>query len=249
MEPFVVDWEEFKGFFSRNVSSIDLEYIEIADKYRVKMLHRGFVISLKRDLLKGDSDTAEFEAQLKPHGNISRATRTRMTTCRIGRRSNYRYISFTTAKDQQFDNTDYKEQDFGDVTYTMLDSSGLPTTDNALARETHISFMPTYDFEVSGGLIDIPTDLGSVDLDLWELHVVGAPKIPQAYGGEFPFFANSRLKFNRGMRVGMDESLNPAEVSGEASPYAREILIVIKHPLGAQREFQIMIKVFREPIV
>ena len=239
-------WDEYKSFYDQNKTHTEMSYIEHSDRYDIWSDFRDVKVMVS-NLQKSSTEGQEFESTYKAQANQPRFDRVRITTCQAGRRSNYRYISFTTARDQQFDNTDFKERDFGDVTYSMLDAAGLPTTDNSLARETHISFQPTYDYEVSGGMIDIPADLGSTDLDLWELHVVAAPKIPAAYGGEFPFFANSRLKFNRGMRIGMDESLNPAEISGAASPYAREILIVIKHPLGAQREFQVMIKIFRSP--
>lgn len=237
-------WSDIKYFHSSNRLASELCYVELQDKYIIWVQWKG--VKLTHTLFKDSDDMTEFVTSYKPLANIQRAERMRIVTCQFGRRTNYRYISFTTAHDQYFDNTDYLERDFGDVTYTLKDANGNTTTNNSLAIETHISFLPTYDFEISGGVIDIPVDLGTSDLDLWELHVVAAPRIPAAHGGQFPFFANNRLKFNRGMRIGMDESLNPAEMSGAASIYAREILIIIKHPIGTQREFQIMLKLFRE---
>jgi len=237
-----VTWSELKNAYSVAPSSFDLRYVELDNRYLIWFDNHGLL--LQCTMFKDDDNLQDFENNYKPSANIPRAERVRITTCQIGRRTNYRYITFKTADDQNFDNTDYLERDFGDVTYTMKDSNGDVTTVNAEAIETHISFLPSYDYEISGGVIDIPSDLQG-DLDKWELHVVAAPQITEQNGGCFPFFANNRLKFNRGMRVGMDEGINPAEMNGSASSLAREIAIIIKHPAGVQHEFQVMYKIYR----
>jgi hypothetical protein len=234
-------WEEVKHFFDDNKPAAKLAYVELSDRYEVWASYRD--VSIRCRVVK-DSEVLEQFTPYIPQANISEASPVRITTCRIGRALHDRFIAFKTATiGAPFDNTDWRGQDWGDVSYLMKDSTGATTTDPTLATESWLSFFPSWDYEVSGGHLDVPSELTG-DLDLWEGHIVGAPDIPVSYGGSKQFVCNPRLKWFRGIRLPIEADLNPKDVSGAVSAYARKILLVVKHPQGAVAEFQLRLKLF-----
>lgn len=239
-----VSWELLKNFIDQNSSVLQVSYIDLGDRYDVWGQLRGYTI-ITKDLLKGGSECSDFETCYKLRANIQEADRVRITTCRIGRTLHDRFITFVTSDQDNFDNSDWKKQDLGDVTYSMKDADGNTTTDNSLACETHISFYPQWDYEISGGHIDVPLSLSGNNDDLWEIHVVGAPDIPVESGGSKQFVCNPRVKWCKGQKLCIDADLNPKDVTGAVNQYARKILVLVMHPVGAQSEFQVRLKLYR----
>jgi hypothetical protein len=236
-----ISWQELRDFYDSNKPAAELSMLELNDRYHVWAEWHGLKI-MCRDLFKDDA--SEFETTYKNHCNTQRPERVRIVTCQVGRRTHYRYIIFQTAVLNGFDNTNWKNEDYGDITHTMKDVNGNTTTDGSLAVQTILDFSPTFDYEISGGTFDIPSTLGG-NQALWEAFVLGGPDIPRAYGGEVEYLANNRLSKTTGKQLIMDESLNPAEITGEVSTLARKIRIIIKHPQGEQAEFQLMFKLYR----
>lgn len=239
----LLPWSDFKIAYA-SAPKRYLAYISIENKYITWFNLFGVMIKCDELFKDGRTETTEFETSYIPLANPAEAEQTRIVNCQIGRKLHDRYVTFTTADDQNFDNTDENQVSYGDVTYWLRDANGDLTTVNGEAVQTIMDFMPTWDYEVSGGYLFIPAVLPT-PVSAWELHIIGAPDIPAEYGGSLPFVANPRISFRAGDYFFLDSSLNPANVSGEVSPYARKIRWIISHPLGAQAEFQLNMKVFR----
>ena len=190
---------------------------------------------------------------------------TRTVNCQKGRKLHARYISFITASNQTFDNTGINNQDFGDVTYKMykwVEGSRVETTTDSEAEETWIIFVPPFSYEICGGDVDVPEDLPvdqQADLDLWELHVAANMTLDIVTSGTVPrtdLIANPRAKFKKGKNVGVDSTLNPAEMpyNDPAQSYpltgglpypTNEICLVVKHPAGKQAEFRLHLQLYK----
>jgi len=252
------------------------EYYQIQDeaerqKFAIDSSTLDYINPTTNDPVKaivndGTDDLDFEEGVVWLSGNYTEATvlnriEARTVNCISGRKLHARYISFKTADDQNFDNTGINNQDFGDVTYKMykwVNDSRVLTTTESEAEETWIIFQPAFSFEISGGDVDVPATLSGTE-DLWELHVAGNMTLDIATSGAVPridLIANPRCKFKKGQNVGVDSSLNPAEMpynDPSASypltgglPYpTNEIVLVIKHPAGAQAEFQLHLQLYK----
>lgn len=239
-----VPWSQIKQANDNNKILHKISYLDDGSKYTVWVFFQGLTL-ICDSLFKGGEEATEFEANYKALANVPEANLVRITTNRTGRRFHDRYITFTTATTGgAFDNTDWKDRDFADLTYIMVDSNGQVTTDGSLAKETWLDWEPPYDYEISGGWVCVP-DLLPVDENAWEIHVVAVPDIPQQYGGEIMLIANPRLKWSRDSRLAIDASLNPAEMRYDTTYHTNKLRFVIKHPVGAQCEMQLNIKVFK----
>lgn len=245
-----ISWDELKSFYSLNSKTSLLNYIDLAKYYLVICEFRQ--IKLHTKLFKNQDETTDFETNFKALCNKNEAERVRITTNRLGRKLHDRYITFTTSKLDSIDNTDYNEINYGDITYAMkkveiIDNirTVTTTTNESECKETWLDFEPPYDIEISAGYVTVPQDLAGSDDNAWEIHVVGAPDIPQAYGGSIHFIANPRLKWNRGQVLFLDATLNPAEIPYHPTMHTGKIRFIIKHPVGAQSEMQLNLKVFR----
>lgn len=241
-----LSWNEYKSFFNANKTHTEISYIEHVDRYDIWSEFRGLKIVVS-NLQKTSDDGADFEANYKPLANAPRFDRTRITTCMAGRKAHYRYITFTTASQDSFNDDDEAGTPLGGTSYVMYDASNQVTTVNADAVRTELVFHPDFDYEISGGKLCIPSSLSGNNDNAWEAFVIGAPQIPKEFGGSVRFLNNNRLKWDKGGTIMMDEQLNPAEISGAVSPAARRISVIITHPAGAQSEFQIMFKLYKDP--
>jgi hypothetical protein len=235
----VVTWDIMKSFYQNNKGAY-LNYVDLGQSYYIWLCFREQKLYLP-SLEKGGA--SDFETNFKSLCNISQANEVRLRTCRYGRKQHCRFVSVVTASQDNFDNTDYLDVDYGDVTYTMIDASRNVTVVNSEAKETWIDWMPQYSYEVRGGSVYIPTEL-SGDLNAWEIHVVGAPDIPKEYGGCLNFLANPKIKWNRGAKVECNSELDPAEVTYIPGMPANKIRFIFKHPVGAQIEFQIHLNLY-----
>lgn len=238
-----VSYEEFTSFVDSLGDSVHIAHANFGTYCLAWSQYRGLIISTR--VREDDSHWADFQSNIMPRSNRLEADRVRITTCRIGRKLSSRYISFSTASPTSMDNTDSAGVDFGDVTYTMRKGDGTVTTNTAEAEQTVIDFHPTFNFEIAGGIIFMPSALSGSNDDAWEMHVIGAPDISAAYGGSIPFIANNRIKWIKGSRLDLDANLNPAEVSGDVTALARKIRFIFLHPAGAQSEFQINIRIYK----
>lgn len=239
----IVEWGQLKAFFDSNDGSV-LNYVEFSSYYYVWIYYQGHNIYMPQ-LLKSNSEGIDFEANYKAKANIGKAVETRITNCRYGLLAHNRYISLTTSDQDNFDNTDWRDVDYGDVTYTMKDVEGNTTLDNDLCKETWLDVeFPYLAYDVVGGKVYIPSVLGG-DENLWELHVIAAPDVPAAYGGDIHFIANPRLKWAKGTWVSEDSSLNPAELGYDSVYHSGTIRFIFKHPVAAQTEFQTHLKIFK----
>ena len=97
-------------------------------------------------------------------------------------------------------------------------------------------------FSLIGRIDDLAQDIESLQLDedIWEVHAVGLPDIPKAYGGEVEFVSNPCLKFRKGKTVNINARLNPKELKyNDPIPGTNKFRFVLKHPAGATSEFQL----------
>lgn len=233
-------WTELKNFYDANKPLASLNYINIGEAYYIWSEFRTVTIFCKI-YQNSTEEFIEFQTYL-PFCNIKEAEKVRVTNCKIGRKLHDRYVTFTTAKaTDNIDNTDYNDQSYGDIVYTMRNVNKEITTFEEDCKETWLDFMPLYNYEVSSGFLYVPS---TVTTDDWEVHIIGVPDIPANQGGCVNFIANPHLKWNAGEYLFLDSSMNPAELL--YSPYGtNKIRIIIKHPLGAQEQFQLNIKVFK----
>jgi len=243
---FVCAWSCMKNFYDNNKNTF-MNYFETPSYYYVWLEFRGQKFYVP-ELDKTDprsTEQADFEDNYKSLCNTPEAIKTRISNCKIGRKLHDRYITFTTSSQDSYDNTDYKEDDYGDVTYIMKDVDGNTTTDESLCKETWIDWEPSFDYETTGGAIFIPDSLSGNDDNAWEIHVVCAPDVPEANGGCIQFIANPRIKWVKGSWLRVDASLNPAEVLCDPTYHSHKIRFIVKHPVSASTEFQINLRLYK----
>lgn len=243
----VVTWSQLKAFYNSTKPSTRMFYIDLTTHYYVWLSitdHKIYVPVVE----KGTADSDDFEDNFKALCNIPEAFLTRITTCRVGNTLHERYISFTTSSQDSYDNTDYNNVNIGDIVYTMkkwVSGSPVTTTVNSECEETWIDWEPSYDIEIMGGLLDVPTELSGSNDNAWEVHIVAAPDVPVAYGGCIQLVTNPRLKWSKGRQIGVDAALNPKVIKYDPVYHSGKIRTILKHPAGAQTEFQLNFKVFR----
>jgi len=315
----VLTWDELKNFYTEvgggNRSYIN--YVEFSEHYYVWLTFRDQKLYIPH-LGKNTTEGTDFETNFKSKCNIPEAPRTRITTNQLGRKLHSRFITFMTSSKDNYDNTDWRDNPYGDLTYTMFDPEGNVTLNDSECKETWIDWMPDYDYEVAGGSLFIPPELanrvisvdnisvtgsealvsstghglrakgmitisgadqpeyngvkkvsevidedtfkypitgspedatGTIQLeegdDAWEIHAVGVPDFPAAYGGDVHFIANPRIKWMKNSHLYIDANLNPAELKYGGVMPTNKIRFVVKHPLGAQTEFQLNLKVYK----
>ena len=219
-------------------------YIDTTTKYIVISQVGNFDIYC--EIRKNDTTNKnDFENNYKDENLWSGNERVRTTNCKIGRNLHARYINLTTADQDNYDNTDWEDNDFNDITYIMKDSNGDTTTTNAQAKETWLDFEPSWNYEVCGGKLFVPSTLAGSNDDAWEIHVVGVPDISAQNGGSISFIANPRIKWLKGNIVEVDSTTNPAEMVYNATYHTNKIRFCFKHPVGAQSEFQLKITCYK----
>ena len=246
----VLTWTQLKGYYSTVSSACQMNFIDLGSYYYIWLTFRDQKFYIPK-LVKNTSEALEFETSYKSKCNIPESPRIRITTNRSGRRLHDRYITFKTSSWEQsgeeaWDNTDWKDQDYQDVIYTMKDVSGNTTLIDSECKETWIQIEPKHDFEISGGSVFVPEVLGDgTKDDEFEIHVIGVPTIPQNLGGEIHFVSNPRIKWLKSKWLLLDASLNPAEMKYNATYHTNRVLFLIKHPVGSKTEFQINLKLFK----
>lgn len=159
IEEIILTWEEMKTYYDNLGSKLAfINFFEFEDYYYIWMTFRDQKFYLPK-LFKGTPECSDFETNYKYKSNIPEAPRIRITTNQLGRRMHSRFITFETSDQDNYDNTDWKDNPYNDVTYTMVDPEGNITLDPKLCKETYIDWMPSYDYELSGGTLFIPKEL------------------------------------------------------------------------------------------
>lgn len=244
----VLEWTQFYSLWLSVKAFAHTYCVDCGDKYFVWLLLNGSEVYCP-NIVKNTADCTSFETYMKPSCNPNEALRIRVTTCKLGRAMHQRYIAFTTALPGSVDNTNYLENDYGDVTYTMKKrtlSNGVytwtTTTNSSECNETWVDWEPTFDYEIFKGELDIAKTLVG---DAWECHVIAVPDVPANYGGCIELVSNPRIKWKAGTSIGIDASLNPKEMRYSATLHSNKIRAIIKHPAGANSEFQLCLSVFK----
>jgi hypothetical protein len=158
-------WTQLKTFYDTVSKVASLNYFDFGTYYYIWLTYRDQKFFTPM-LTKNTEDGDDFEANYKSKCNVPEFPRIRNTTCKAGRRLHLRFISFTTADQNNMDNTDWAEQDFGDLTYIMKDLAGNTTTVNADAKETWLALEPMFNYEIIGGRLFIPAILGERSLSI-----------------------------------------------------------------------------------
>lgn len=243
---FVCQWTCMKNFLATNPLAT-LNYFETPLYYYLWISFRDQKFYIPQ-LTKSTDDCTDFETNYKAIANTQEAPKVRITTCKLGRKLHSRYVSFTTSDQDNFDNTDWNEEDYGDIVYKMykwVNDERVLTTTGTEAEETWIDFEPEWSYEICSGSVTIPDSLTGEEQNLWELHVIAVPDVPEIYGGSVNFIANPKLKFNTGETIGIDSSMHPAELLHSDTYHTNKLRFIFKHPAGAQSEFQIQFKLYR----
>jgi len=182
----VVEWSELKAFYASVSKIAYINFVEFDSHYYIWLTFRDQKMYVPF-LEKGTDDSTDFETNYKAICNIPEAPRFRITTNRLGRKLHSRFITFMTSSQDNFDNTDWRENPYGDLSYIMLDINGLPTADNSLCKETYIDWMPTYNYEVAGGSLYIPPTLGSRTLSIQSITASGEYAVVTAAGHQIRY--------------------------------------------------------------
>jgi hypothetical protein len=240
-----VSWYDLKNFIVTNYAlPLQVSHAELSDRYSVWVEWRGLRLET-HNIYKDSTEAEDFVTNIKPISNLPQSNLSRVTTNKFGRRLHDRYISITTAAEtNKYDNTDYKDVDYGDITYVLKDINGETTLVGAEAKETHIIFEPTFDYEIFLGEVYIPSELPGNNDNAWECHAVAVPDVTANLGGCIQLIANPRLKWSKGGKIGKSV-FNPAELKYSVTLHTNKILIIFKHPVGSQCEFQINLALFK----
>ena len=205
------------------------------------------------DKATNDADLAEFEASfratanrtLEPRASDGRLT-VRQTTANRTTNFKLRAVSFFTSTSGSVHNVNpITDADYGDVTMVLYDAAGAPTSVQANAVKTVIDFEPTYNYEVIGGFIDLPSALKDGTTNQWFIAAIGVPDYPPAYYGQVDFVNEANLEAVTNQRVvsdGRAVSFMPYNFDG--MPHTNRMRFIVKHPAGAQQRFQIYIETF-----
>ena len=242
----VITWTQMKSFYDSISSTCMLNYIDLTCHYYIWLKFQDQKMYVPA-LVKGTAECTQFEASYKSKCNIAEWPRVRTTTCKSGRKMHNRFVTFKTAcsdPEWQFDNTDENNNDFNDLTYIMKDASGHTTTDFTICKETWLDWMPSWDYELSGGSFFVPSTLPG-NLDDWEVHVIAVPDIPAQYGGYIRFISNPRIKWllNGSLEIVSDN--NPSELKYSATYKTNKIRFIVKHTMGQSSEFQFSLRLFK----
>lgn len=185
----VLTWSEMKYFYEHigGGNKIFINFVEFESHYYVWLSFRDQKMFVPH-LSKETDDAVDFEENYKASSNVAEAPRIRVTTNKLGRKLHSRFITFMTSDQDNYDNTDWQENPYGDLTYTMLDLEGNITTSNSECKETYVDWMPEYDFEMAGGSLFIPVSLDERTLSITSITSEGGVATATA--------PNHKLRFN-----------------------------------------------------
>lgn len=130
-----------------------------------------------------------------------------------------------------------------DVTMTCYDSGGAVTTDPTQAVKTVLDFEPTYNYEVIGGWVDLPSGLiGGTTGSYW-VSCIGVPDIPSAYGGSIPFVYPVNLEHAFTQKV-VSDGRATQYLTYDPVHHTSKLRWIFLHPVSSGFGLQIYVETF-----
>lgn len=143
---------------------------------------------------QNNADKTDFETNFKSTGNallvphaLDGRPNIRTTTASKTHNFNLKVFSFVPGDHTKLINKAADFTDAGDVTMICYDVNGNVTTNQSSAVKTVLDWEPTYNYEIIGGWMDIPSGIAGGTQGQWYFQVVGVPDVPSYMGGTIPF--------------------------------------------------------------
>ena len=161
---------------------------------------------------------------------------------KAGWKAQFHSIRISTSTENGVHNKNKAGEDLGFTTYTMKDANGDVTTNPAEAVQTVVTWEPTHDMEIIGGMLFQKT---SPDQDVW-MYVTAAAHIPTQYGGSIAFAEG-------GINLYDAPSGGHVDFDGRAAKYTTydtvnhsgRFEILLKHPAGYVHKFSMIFELFK----
>lgn len=123
-----------------------------------------------------------------------------------------------------------------------ITEAGIAGANLLTCVKTVLDVEHAFDYELIGGALRINSNPGN-DIRMW---IVGAPDIPAQFGGSKEFASGINLKF-----MAPDSSFDidgrvSKFISYNAATHQGKLRIILKHPAGAQVNFQFVIHMYRQ---
>lgn len=106
---------------------------------------------------------------------------------------------------------------------------------------TQLDFEPPHDIEVVGGSVLMLDDL----TDDVRLSIIGAPDIPEVYGGQKHFISDLNLNYIRGRGAIKADGRTSKRMKFDAALHTSRMRVLINHAPELQTAVQILFEIFR----
>lgn len=160
-----------------------------------------------------------------------------------GRAMNCRNFNFTTSTLASLINNKVDGTGWGDTTIKFYNSAGTELTVQGTIDtdcvETHVDFMPTEDYEIIGGSMNVPATLAGADDYAWYVWAVAAPGL-----SDHEFCSNKCLQPYKGGSTDMDGRASKVMLYNNPVAGTSKIRFVLKHPEGAKSWFQFQMFIY-----
>jgi hypothetical protein len=137
---------------------------------------------------------------------------------------------------------------YGDVTVKLYDAAGVEITteaDEVNAVKSVIDWTPTYDYEIIGGYVDLPSSIKDGITDQWYLSAIGVPHYPPQYFGSIDFINEVNLEAVTTQRVVSDgRAIQFMSYNYGGMPNTNTLRFILKYPAGVKKRFQIHVEHF-----
>lgn len=206
--------------------------------------------------IQNDADKADFESNFMPSGNMplyqsdaDGAQIVRQKAAKKGWTFWALPIEITTSTLNELYCKTASGTDIPGVSFKIYNASDIEITTPGLLNanlgtcvKSVIDFEPAFDYEIVGGALRINSNPAQ-DIRLW---IIGAPDIPEIYGGSKEFASGINLKF-----ISSDDEF---DVDGRVTKFIKhnpsthegKLRIVLKHPAGTQVNMQFVIHMYRQ---
>jgi hypothetical protein len=133
---------------------------------------------------------------------------------------------------------------YGDVTLACYDAYGVQLTtqqdcDSSCIR-TQVDFMPTFNYELISGAIDVPSTLDGSDENKWKIFVIALPGIINV-----EFIVNKQLKHYKGECLIIDGRAAKLLKYNDPIAGTNKLRLIFDHPPGAKGSLQISIDLYK----
>jgi hypothetical protein len=245
-----VNWTDFKSFIDSR--SLPIQYIEFPKEYYLVGIDGPFQIKCLLDRAPtNNTDLLDFENNYKAVGNTSFTdsngaplSRTKIT--RTGWHFQLHGVEFCTSQLNSTFNEDKDGNDLGFTTLKFYNSSNVELTAGTQAEldanciKTVLTWEPTEDIEIIGGVLEQPTP-PTTNMRLWATAI---PDLTPAQGGSVPFTTGGvNLRYISG-NLDLDGK-TPKLLPYDATYHTNKFEIVVKHETGVINPVHMLFKVFR----